>query len=157
MYRLLATLLFAVPALAQCRLPDVAPDALARLSPSELVASGHYLRAAQILDPFVKSFPDDAPAAWLLSRAKAALGEFDDAMKLAETALAADPSNAAYHVQVAAVAGRIAEKASLQGRRLTPHDLGLQPRRAPQRVVDPLLPARSILLEMRDQIAVELD
>jgi len=112
-YRLLATLLFAVPALAQCRLPDVAPDALARLSPSELVASGHYLRAAQILDPFVKSFPDDAPAAWLLSRAKAALGEFDDAMKLAETALAADPSNAAYHVQVAAVAGRIAEKASL--------------------------------------------
>jgi tetratricopeptide (TPR) repeat protein len=112
-YRLFAGLVFAVAALAQCRLPDVAPDALLRLSPDELVDAGHYLRAEQILDPVVKSFPDDAPAAWLLSRAKAALGELDDAMKLAESALAADPSNADYHVQVAAVAGRIAEKATL--------------------------------------------
>ncbi len=114
MFRLLlATFLFTLPALAQCRLPDVAPDALTRLTPEQLVDSGHFLRAEQILDPIVKAFPDDAPAIWLLSRTKAALGEVDDAMKLAEAALASDPSNAAYHVQVAAVAGRIAEKAGL--------------------------------------------
>jgi tetratricopeptide (TPR) repeat protein len=112
-FRLLfATVLLALPAMTQCRLPDVAPDALTRLTPEQLVDAGHFLRAEQILDPIVKAFPDDAPALWLLSRAKAALGEFDDAMKLAEGALAADPSNAGYHVQVAAVAGRIAEKAS---------------------------------------------
>lgn len=51
--------------------------------------------------------------AWLLSRAKAALGDLDEAQKLAETAVAADESNAAFHVQLAAVEGRIAERSSL--------------------------------------------
>jgi tetratricopeptide (TPR) repeat protein len=113
LYRLLALSLLALPALAQCRLPDVAPDALSRLTPEELVDAGHYLRARQMLEPVVQAYPDDAPAAWLLSRAKAALGDLDEALKLAESALAADPSNAAYHVQVAAVAGRLAEKSGL--------------------------------------------
>jgi tetratricopeptide (TPR) repeat protein len=112
-HRLLATLFLTISALSQCRLPDVAPDALSRMSAEELVDAGHFLRAEQVLDPFVRSFPDDAPAAWLLSRAKASLGEMDDAMKLAEAALALDSSNPAYHVQVAAVAGRLAEKAGL--------------------------------------------
>lgn len=49
----------------------------------------------------------------MLSRAKAALGKLDEAMALAETALAAEPDSAAYHVQVAAAAGRLAEKAGL--------------------------------------------
>jgi tetratricopeptide (TPR) repeat protein len=112
-YRLLSALFITAAAFAQCRLPDVAPGALSRLSPSELVDSGHFLSAERILDPFVKSFPDNAPTAWLLSRAKGALGELDEAMSLAEAALAADPTNADYHVQAAAVAGRLAEKASL--------------------------------------------
>ena len=113
MHRLFASIIFALTALAQCRLPDVSPDALSRLTPEQLVDGGHFLRAEKALAPIVRDQPDDAPAAWLLSRAKAALGEVDDAMKLAEAALAADPSNAAYHVQVAAVAGRVAEKSSL--------------------------------------------
>jgi tetratricopeptide (TPR) repeat protein len=41
------------------------------------------------------------------------MGNLDDAMTLAEAALAEDNSNANYHVQVAAVAGRLAEKANL--------------------------------------------
>jgi tetratricopeptide (TPR) repeat protein len=49
----------------------------------------------------------------MLSRAKAALGESDDALKLAEAALASDESNPAYHVQVAAVSGRLARGSSL--------------------------------------------
>lgn len=107
------TLLIPLPLLAQCYLPDVAPDAVSRLSPTELVDAGHYREAEAILKPIVAERPHDANAAWLLSRAEASLGNLDDAMTLAQAALAEDTTNAAYHVQVAAVAGRLAEKASL--------------------------------------------
>ena len=113
MFRLFLTLAISVPLFAQCRVPDLAPDALERLSPSELVQGGHFLSAVRVLEPIAKERPQDTQVARLLSRARAALGDLDEAIKLAESALAAEPSNAAYHVQVAAVAGRIAEKASL--------------------------------------------
>jgi tetratricopeptide (TPR) repeat protein len=103
----------ALPLCGQCRLPDVAPDALLRLTPAQLLDGGHFLRTEQILQPVVNQRPEDPQAAWMLSRAKAALGKLDEAMALAETALAQNPANAAYHVQVAAVAGRLAEKANL--------------------------------------------
>jgi len=112
-YRLLAFFLVAGGVLAQCRLPDPAPDSLSRLSAEELVDSGHYLRAAKILEPVVATQPDNARAEWLLSRSLAATGDLERALKLADAALASDASNAAYHVQVAAVAGRLAEKSSL--------------------------------------------
>lgn len=57
--------------------------------------------------------PQDAEVAWLLSRAQAALGELESAHRLAERAVLADGSNAEYHVQLAAVEGRMAEKAGL--------------------------------------------
>jgi tetratricopeptide (TPR) repeat protein len=98
---------------AGCRLPEIAPGALDHLSPAELLDAGHYLRAARILQPIANERPEDGQIAWLLSRARAALGDLDDAMKLAETALASDDDNPAYHVQAAAVAGKLAEKASL--------------------------------------------
>ena len=96
---------------AECRVPDLAPGGIAKLQTGDLVEAGHYLRAEQNLEQAGK--PADAQSMWLLSRAKAALGKLDDAMALAEAALAAEPTNAAYHVQVAAVAGRLAEKANL--------------------------------------------
>jgi tetratricopeptide (TPR) repeat protein len=102
-----------LPLLAECRLPEVSADALSHLSPSQLLEAGHYLRAEQILTPLLKDRPDDGQIAWMLSRAKAATGKLDEAMTLAETALVSDASNAEYHVQAAAVAGRLAEKASL--------------------------------------------
>jgi len=111
--RSLILFVLSLPLFGECRLPDVAPDALLRLTPSQLLDAGHYLRAEQILQPIAQQRPDDAQVAWLLSRAKAALGKLDDALALAETALASDASNPAYHVQVAAVAGRLAEKASI--------------------------------------------
>jgi tetratricopeptide (TPR) repeat protein len=112
-FRFLALLLLPVPLLAQCYLPDVAPDAVSRLSPAAMVDAGHYREAEAILKPVVTEHPHDANAAWLLSRAEGALGNLDDAMTLAQAALAEDASNAEYHVQVAAVAGRLAQKASL--------------------------------------------
>ncbi len=81
--------------------------------PYRLVDAGHYREAEAILKPVVADRPHDANAAWLLSRAEAALGNLDDAMTLAQAALAEDNSNAAYHVQIAAVAGRMAQKANL--------------------------------------------
>jgi tetratricopeptide (TPR) repeat protein len=110
---LIAGFALALPLFGQCRLPDVAPDALLRLTPAQMLEAGHYLRVEQILQPLVKERPEDGQAAWMLSRAKAALGRLDEAMALAEAALAVNPANAAYHVQVAAVAGRLAEKANL--------------------------------------------
>ncbi len=74
---------------------------------------GHFRQAESILDPLAQANPEDANLAWLLSRAKAGLGDLDTALNLAEKALLSDNANAAYHVQVAAVVGRMAEKASL--------------------------------------------
>ncbi len=98
---------------AECRLPDVAPGAIARLTSSQLLDSGHYRAAERALEPIAQARPQDARIAWMLSRAKAGLGDLDEALKLAEAALASDDSNAAYHVQVAAVAGRLARGAPL--------------------------------------------
>ena len=74
---------------------------------------GHFRQAEAILEPLAQANPEDAQVAWLSVRAKAGLGELETALKLAEKVLLADDANAAYHVQVAAVVGRMAEKASL--------------------------------------------
>lgn len=94
-------------------MPEVAPDAVSHLSAAAMVDAGHYREAEAVLKPVVQAHPHDAQSAWMLSRAEAALGNLDDAMALAEAALAEDKSNANYHVQIAAVAGRLAQKASL--------------------------------------------
>jgi tetratricopeptide (TPR) repeat protein len=111
--RLLVAFLLPGAVFAGCRLPDVAPGAIARLTPEELLDSGHYRAAEKALEPIAQARPQDGRVAWMLSRAKAALGDLDEAMALAETALASDESNPAYHVQVAAVSGRLARSSSL--------------------------------------------
>lgn len=110
---LLVALLLPCAIVAQCRLPDVAPGAISRLTPSELLDSGHYRAAERALEPIEQVRPEDGRIAWMLSRAKAELGDLDEALKLAESALASDESNPAYHVQVAAVSGRLARHSSL--------------------------------------------
>lgn len=110
---LLVALLLPGVIAAECRLPDVAAGAASRLTPAELLDSGHYRAAEKALEAIAEARPQDGRIAWMLSRAKAALGDLDDALKLAETALASDDSNAEFHVQVAAVSGRLARSASL--------------------------------------------
>lgn len=112
MHRLIVFLL-PLPLLAQCYLPEVAPEAVSHLSPAAMVDAGHYREAEAVLKPLVQQHPQDANTAWLLSRAEGALGNLDEAMTLAESALAQDNTNPNYHVQIAAVAGRLAQKASL--------------------------------------------
>jgi len=108
-------LVFLLPGViaAECRLPDVPSGAIARLTPSQLLDSAHYRAAERALEPIAQGRPQDGRIAWMLSRAKAALGELDEGLRLAETALASDDSNPAYHVQVAAVSGRLARSSSL--------------------------------------------
>jgi tetratricopeptide (TPR) repeat protein len=111
--RLLVAFLLPVASFAECRLPDVAPGAISRLTPSQLLDSAHYRAAERALEPIAQARPQDGRVAWMLSRTKAAVGELDEALRLAETALAGDDSNPDYHVQVAAVSGRLARNSSL--------------------------------------------
>jgi len=110
---LVISLLATLPLAAECQLPDSTPDSLPALTPAQLVESGHYRHAAELLEAIVNDHPEDGQSAWLLSRAKTSLGELDTAMNLAETALATDDANPAYHVQVALVAGKMAQGAGL--------------------------------------------
>ncbi len=77
--------------------------------------NGHFRQAEAMLEPMLESegASPEAETSWLMSRAKAALGELEEAHRLAERAVLADGSKAEYHVQLAAVEGRMAEKASL--------------------------------------------
>lgn len=77
------------------------------------MARGQFLRPAAVLKARWEQQPENPALNYQLSRAWSALGDLDGALRLAEKALAADPDSAQYHVQVAAVTGHQAEKASL--------------------------------------------
>lgn len=111
--RLPVTLFLPAVLAAQCRVPEIAPDALSRLSPAELLDAGHYRAALRSLEPAAQANPQSGRIAWMLSRARAAVGDLDEALDLADRALATDDSIPEYHVQAAAVSGRLAEKAGL--------------------------------------------
>jgi tetratricopeptide (TPR) repeat protein len=82
-------------------------------SPDDLIEAGHYLRVKSALEPVLQAHPDDADTAWRLSRAEGALGNLELALKLAESAVALNPSRAAYHVQLAGACGRLAQASSM--------------------------------------------
>src|SRR5579862_1324590 len=78
-----------------------------------LVKSGHWKRARPLIEREYQSNPNRAELAWLLSQVKLAYGDLDQALTLAEKAVAVDGKNSDYHYQLAVVCGRTAEKASL--------------------------------------------
>jgi tetratricopeptide (TPR) repeat protein len=78
-----------------------------------LIEAGHFLRVKSALEPVFQRHPDDAETAWRLSKAEGALGNLESSLKLAELAVAQNPSRSAYHVQLAAACGRMAQTASL--------------------------------------------
>lgn len=95
-----------------CDLPKPPADPPA-LSSFQLVDVGHDLRAKAALTPLVEAEPENANAAWLLSKALSGLDDLDGALRFAERSVALDDDNADYHVQLGAVLGRLAEKASI--------------------------------------------
>jgi tetratricopeptide (TPR) repeat protein len=93
----------------------LAPVALAGSSPTAdadaLIEARHWKRARAVLEPLVARQPSDARAAYLLSRVKAAFGELDAALALAERAATLDARQADYRFQVAEVYGQMALRA----------------------------------------------
>ena len=87
-----------------CILPALTPAATA---PEILIEQGRYSLALKVLTG------PDAHTAYLKSKAEAGLGDLESSLHSAEHALELEPGRAAYHVQVAAACGRLAEKASL--------------------------------------------
>ena len=90
-------------------LPALAGDP----SPEALAEAGHYKRLRAIVEPRVKANPSDAEANYLLSRVKLAFVETDAALALAEKAVALDATKARYHLQLARVCGRMAQRAGM--------------------------------------------
>lgn len=71
-------------------------------TPAEaLMDAGHWKRARAIVEPLAQRQPDDAQAAYLLSRIRLAFGDAPGAQKLAESAVAKDEKNARYQYQLA--------------------------------------------------------
>lgn len=71
--------------------------------PEALIEGRHWKRARALLEPRVKTNPNDAQAVYLLSRVRAAFGNLDAALDLAEKAVALNGRNANYHYQLAEV------------------------------------------------------
>jgi tetratricopeptide (TPR) repeat protein len=80
-------------------------------SPEALLAAGHWKRLRQAAEPLAGN-PKDAQAAYFLSCAKAAFGDLDGALELAQRAVSLEPGNSQYHLQLGLVYGRKANKAS---------------------------------------------
>ena len=99
------------PVAFACSIPQFNPATQAAVpSPDQLLSANHFRKALVVLSA---KPPDSSQSQLLLSRAQLGLGQFGPAMDSAEKALAADPKNPAVHVQLAAVAGRTAEHASM--------------------------------------------
>ncbi|HCC58253.1 MAG TPA: hypothetical protein DEQ47_13540 [Solibacterales bacterium] len=110
MHRLLALALL-TPALFPCDFSHLPPARPFSMEAS--AARGQFRRPAALLQVRLDQQPDDPDLNYQLSRALTALGDLDAALPLAEKAVAADPNSAKFHVQLAAVYGHQAEKASL--------------------------------------------
>lgn len=80
---------------------------------SDLAEHGHWKRLKAIVEPRVAANPNDAEAQWLLSRVRAAYGNFEAALAPAEKAAALEPKNPEYRWQVAQMVGEVASNASI--------------------------------------------
>lgn len=108
---LLATLL---PACSVPQFNPAKPQPVQSLD--QLIDNGHYRRALAEISATAAGTSTPAQAArrdFLLSRIELGFGHLDEAMQLAEKALAADPKNADFHIELAAVAAKLAEHGGL--------------------------------------------
>jgi tetratricopeptide (TPR) repeat protein len=82
-------------------------------NPISLIESGHYKQARAVVEERYRSNPKDPETFWLMSRVNLAFHNFDAALDFAEKALAADPRDSRYHLQVASTVGRLIPQANL--------------------------------------------
>jgi len=82
-------------------------------SPRALAEAGHFKRLRVLSEPLLAANPNDAEAAYLMSRVDLAFGNLEAAASLAEKAVSMDDRNAAYHLQLALVSGTMASGAGI--------------------------------------------
>lgn len=82
-------------------------------SPEALIETEHWKRARDIVEPRLKSNPNDLQALFIMARYKEAAGDFSAALALTEKLLALDPKNADYHCLLAFIYGRQVVRAGI--------------------------------------------
>lgn len=99
-------LLVSFSALALCVIfPVVHPLQAGDPTVEALLDAGHFKRARAILEPRLRSNPNDGLTAFLLSRVKLAYDDAQGSIALAEKSIAAEPNNADYHTHLAHIYG----------------------------------------------------
>jgi len=82
-------------------------------APEALLEAGHFKRLRDWAEPRLAANPNDAQAAYYVATVKEETGDADGALPLAEKAMALDPNNARYHLLVANICIRQAQKAGV--------------------------------------------
>jgi tetratricopeptide (TPR) repeat protein len=78
-----------------------------------LAEAGHWKRLRAIVEPRVRANPRDGEALCLLAQVNGAFGNLEAAVPLAERAVAIDPRNPAYHVQLGLLCAQQVQNASV--------------------------------------------
>jgi tetratricopeptide (TPR) repeat protein len=76
-----------------------------------LIRAGHWKRARAILEPQLKTHPDDPRICYLLAEVKFAFNDLDGAQALAQHAVDLDGKNSNYHLQLGKTFGEMAARA----------------------------------------------
>jgi tetratricopeptide (TPR) repeat protein len=106
-------LFWLVSACSACDLTHLGPVSAQPPSIQQSFAKGQFRRPLESLKTLVAQKPDDPVLNWQMARALSGVGDFEAAMPFADKAATAEPSSATYHVEVAAIAGMQAQRASL--------------------------------------------
>jgi tetratricopeptide (TPR) repeat protein len=77
-----------------------------------LIRAGHWKRARALLEPQVKSHPQDPRACYLLAEVKRAFKDLDGALPLAQRAVEIDGKISDYHLNLGQTYGEMAARAS---------------------------------------------
>jgi tetratricopeptide (TPR) repeat protein len=93
----------------------------AQSTAEKLIAEGHWKRARTIVEATTHGNPQDALSCFLMSQIKAAFGDRQAPLPLAEKAVALDARTAKYHRQVAEVIGMMAESSGAFSQFLMAH------------------------------------
>ncbi len=78
-----------------------------------LIQGGHWKRARAILEPQVKTHPQDPRDCYLLAEVKMSFKDFDGALSLAQHAVDLDGKNSDFHLKLGQVYGEMAARASI--------------------------------------------
>jgi tetratricopeptide (TPR) repeat protein len=78
-----------------------------------LVQAGHWKRARAILEPRVKTYPQDPRGCYLLAEVRMSFKDFDGALPLAQHAVDLDGKNSDFHLKLGQVFGEMAARASI--------------------------------------------